>query len=126
MVASNVACTAVWLPVVGSDGTSLTVDGVSCKLTVTQNENGQQVTCNGHLLYTYAKDPVLIATGNNKGGGKWHVATPDILATAAKPAAPSGSSMPNTLPTTTTTPKAAMTPQATSTPAGAPSQIKIK
>lgn len=124
MVASNMACTAVWLPLVGSDGTSLTVDGVSCKLTVTQNENGQQVTCNGHLLYTYAKDQVLIATGNNGGGGKWHVATPDLL--AAKPAAPSDSSVPSTKPQVTSTPQMTSTPQVTSTPAGAPSQIKIK
>lgn len=119
-------CTALWPPLTKSDGTSLTVDGVSCKLTVTQNENGQQVTCNGHLLYTYAKDPVLIATGDNRGSGKWHVATPDLLTTAAKPAAPSGSSMPNTLPTTTATPQTSITPQATGTPAGAPSKINIK
>jgi predicted lipoprotein with Yx(FWY)xxD motif len=123
MVASNMACTAVWLPLVGSDGTSLTVDGVSCKLTVTQNENGQQVTCNGHLLYTYAKDPVLIATGNNNGGGKWHVATPDLL--AAKPAAQSESPAPST-PQPSNTPQPASTPQPTGTPAGAPSKINIK
>ncbi len=88
MVAPNMPCTAVWLPLLGSKGASLTVDGISCKLKVTQNVNGQQITCNSHLLYTYTKDQILIATGNNAGNGKWHVATPDML-TGQPPATPS-------------------------------------
>jgi len=50
------------------------------KLTALNDANGNQIECNGHLLYTFAADK---APGDVKGqgvGGKWFVATPDLAA----------------------------------------------
>jgi predicted lipoprotein with Yx(FWY)xxD motif len=79
MLAPNVTCTAAWPPLLQTSGSSLTVTGLSKKLAVSNNDNGQQITFNGHLLYTYAKDQMpLIAIGDGGKSGPWHIATPDI------------------------------------------------
>ncbi len=120
MVAPNMACTTVWLPLLKSNSDSLTVDGLSCTLAVTENVNGQQVTCNGHLLYSYTKDQILIATGNNKGNGTWHVATLDNLTTK-----PNMQSTTPQTPTSNPEAPATSTPKAKGDPKGAPSQINV-
>ena len=56
-------CTQKWEPLLQLPDNSLRVDGLPCKLTVTQNVNGQQVSCNDHPLYINVKDLTLIATG---------------------------------------------------------------
>jgi len=75
--ATNQACTTAWPPLLQSNGESLTVAELPVKLVVVQNANGQQITYQGHPLYTYTQDKMpLIALGDKLGGGTWHVATP--------------------------------------------------
>ena len=81
MLATSVTCTAEWPPLLQPDGNSLTVTGLSEELAVTKNDNGQQVTFKGHLLYTYTKDQMpLIAIGDRGKSGPWHIAIPSTLA----------------------------------------------
>ena len=68
---------ANWPPVV-ADGTPVVGAGVDAsKLSVAPQPDGtQQVTYNGHLLYTFISD---VAPGDAKGqdlGGVWYVVTP--------------------------------------------------
>jgi predicted lipoprotein with Yx(FWY)xxD motif len=77
ILAANETCTAAWPPLLQSDGSSLTIPELSQKLTATQNDNGLQITFNGHLLYTYSKDQMpLIAIGDGGKSGPWHIAIP--------------------------------------------------
>ena len=72
------SCAQTWPPVTAS-GTSVTAPaGVSGTLSAVQDGNGNQVTYNGHPLYTYSGDT---GPGQSHGDGvlgKWHVATPHI------------------------------------------------
>ena len=62
--------------------------GVSGKLAVLSDVNGQQVTYNGHPLYTFADDTAGQVTG--QGVQDFFVVTPGLapLTTSAAPAAP--------------------------------------
>jgi predicted lipoprotein with Yx(FWY)xxD motif len=62
--------------------------GVSGKLAVLNDVNGQQVTYNGHPLYTFADDAAGQVTG--QGVQDFFVVTPGLapLTTSAAPAAP--------------------------------------
>jgi predicted lipoprotein with Yx(FWY)xxD motif len=62
--------------------------GVSGKLAVLNDVNGQQVTYNGHPLYTFADDTAGQVTG--QGVQDFFVVTPGLapLTTSAAPAAP--------------------------------------
>ena len=62
--------------------------GVSGKLAVLSGVNGQQVTYNGHPLYTFADDTAGQVTG--QGVQNFFVVTPGLapLTTSAAPAAP--------------------------------------
>ncbi len=74
-------CTTKWAPALyEGTGTIAPAAGttVSGTLAVVKNENGNQITYNGHPLYTYSGDT---ATGQANGegvGGKWMVATTDL------------------------------------------------
>ena len=63
-----------------------TAAGVNGKLTVLNDANGHQVTCNGHPLYTFADDHPGQVTG--RGFQNFFVATPGIapLTTSSAPA----------------------------------------
>jgi len=90
ILATSVTCTAEWPPLLQPDGSSLTVTGLSKKLAVTKNDNGLQITFNGHLLYTYIKDQMpLIAIGDGGKSGPWHIAIPStpLLLPSEKPVA---------------------------------------
>jgi len=72
-------CTATWSPLLapasGSPTSAATLPGLLSSL---NGANGNQVSYNGHPLYTYGGDS---APGDAKGDGvegKWFVATPDL------------------------------------------------
>lgn len=72
-------CTATWSPLLapasGSPTSTATLPGLLSSLS---SANGNQVSYNGHPLYTYGGDS---AAGDVKGDGvegKWFVATPDL------------------------------------------------
>jgi len=72
-------CTATWSPLLapssGSPASTATLPGLLSELA---GANGNQVSYNGHPLYTYSGDS---APGDTKGDGvegKWFVATPDL------------------------------------------------
>jgi predicted lipoprotein with Yx(FWY)xxD motif len=67
-------CAVTWPPVTSSATPTSTV---TLNLNVQKNDNGSQVTYNGHPLYTYAKDTGPDQTNGEGVGGKWHVATTD-------------------------------------------------
>ena len=68
--------------------------GVSGKVAVLKDVNGQQVTYNGHPLYTFADDHAGQVTG--QGVQNFFVATPGIASiTGAGSTAPAGSAVPS-------------------------------
>jgi predicted lipoprotein with Yx(FWY)xxD motif len=79
----NVACTTgcidSWPPLLyNGTGTVSASTNLSGTLATEKTTNGNQVTYNGHYLYTYSGDS---APGDIKGqgiGGKWYVATADL------------------------------------------------
>lgn len=71
-------CADVWPPLLRDNATTtLSTGSLPGTLTVQQTANGNQVTYNGHLLYTYISDdsPGEV-TGDNVDS--WFVATPDL------------------------------------------------
>jgi len=83
----------LWPPLTSAAPTAA---GVSGKLTVLSDANGDQVAYNGHLLYTFASDHPGQVTG--QGFQNFFVATPGLTPIAgspagAVPAAPPGSSL---------------------------------
>jgi predicted lipoprotein with Yx(FWY)xxD motif len=70
-------CASTWPPYLSKDisGSSSTLPG---KLTLQTNANGQQVTYNGHPLYTYGGDTSAGQTNGEGIGNKWFVATSDL------------------------------------------------
>ncbi len=72
------SCTSLWHPLLASHGTVKAGTGITGKLTVVKDANGQQVSYNGHLLYQYSGDG---KAGQAKGEGllkEWWVATPSL------------------------------------------------
>lgn len=73
------ACTTNWPPLLftgtGAPTAAATLPG---QLAVATNANGQQVTYNGHFLYTFAGDSAAGQVNGQGKGGKWYVATPDL------------------------------------------------
>lgn len=78
-------CAGVWPPLLSTavPTAPATLPG---KLTIARTANGSQVAYNGHLLYRYAPDTKpgqVNGEGlDGPGGGKWHVATPALKASA--------------------------------------------
>ena len=72
-------CTGTW-PALMLTGSSqpASVAGLSGKLTVVADANGQQVQYNGHFLYTYSGDTAAGQTNGEGIGGKWFVATSSL------------------------------------------------
>jgi predicted lipoprotein with Yx(FWY)xxD motif len=74
----SAGCAAVWPPLLLPSGTPSATGTVPGTLALIADANGNQVTYNGHPLYTFSKDA---AVGDTKGegvGGVWHVATPAL------------------------------------------------
>jgi predicted lipoprotein with Yx(FWY)xxD motif len=80
---------ALWPPLTSAAPAAA---GVSGKLAVLKDVNGQQVTYNGHPLYTFADDTA--GQVNGQGVQNFFVATPGLspLTTSSAPAAPAPSS----------------------------------
>jgi predicted lipoprotein with Yx(FWY)xxD motif len=79
---------ALWPPLTSA---APAATGVSGKLAVLKDVNGQQVTYNGHPLYTFADDSA--GQVNGQGVQDFFVATPGLAAlTGSAPAAPAPSS----------------------------------
>jgi predicted lipoprotein with Yx(FWY)xxD motif len=73
-------CATVWPPLLLASGTPASSTSVSGTLSVLADANGNQVTYNGHPLYTYSKDSAKGDTNGEGVGGVWHVATPSLAA----------------------------------------------
>ncbi len=72
-------CAQAWPPLLFTGTGQPTPEGLSKgTLAVVQDANGNQVTFNGHMLYTFAKDTAPGQTTGQGVGGKWFVATTDL------------------------------------------------
>ena len=69
-------CASTWPPLLSTSVP--TASGLSGTLTLQKNANGQQVTYNGHPLYTYTGDSSPGQTTGEGIGNKWFVATSDL------------------------------------------------
>lgn len=73
------SCAQTWPPLLSTgSGAPTSASTLPSKLNAETTANGNQVTYNGHLLYTYAGDS---APGDTKGEGlfgKWFVCTPGL------------------------------------------------
>lgn len=76
----------LWPPLVGTNPSGA---GLAGTLRTVHTANGQQVSYNGHFLYTFVEDSPGRVTG--QGVQSFSVATPDLAALAAAPAGSTGS-----------------------------------
>ncbi|HEY8678939.1 MAG TPA: hypothetical protein VIN39_09950 [Candidatus Dormibacteraeota bacterium] len=90
-VACTGGCAGVWPPLTSASGSPTSDPTLPGTLGVMHGANGDQVTYNGHPLYTYSKDGNA-GDANGQGlFGKWFAATPDLAAAAGAGAKPSKS-----------------------------------
>jgi predicted lipoprotein with Yx(FWY)xxD motif len=82
-------CTSNWPPLLSKSVPG--ASGLSGKITLQTNANGQQVTYNGHPLYTYSGDTSPGQTSGEGLGNKWYVATNDLVANKGSSAGGYGS-----------------------------------
>lgn len=79
-IACTGGCATNWPPLIATSDTPTASPALPGKLTVLDGANGRQILYNGHPLYRYFKDA---ASGDAFGqgiGGRWFVATPDLVA----------------------------------------------
>lgn len=78
-------CASVWPPLLTAAAPTAPAS-LPGKLAIARTANGSQVAYNRHLLYRYAPDTKpgqVNGEGlDGPGGGKWHVATPALKASA--------------------------------------------
>ncbi len=80
-LACSGACAQAWPPLLSKgSGTPLADAPLPAKLSTLNDANGNQVECNGHLLYTFVKDAAPGDVTGQGVGGKWFVATPGLAA----------------------------------------------
>ena len=73
------ACTTTWRPLMfASPGTPIAPPALPGALSLMHIGSGDQVTYNGHPLYTFAKDSSPGQAGGQGYLGKWFVATPNL------------------------------------------------
>ena len=78
-------CASTWPPYLSSGaGAPTSASALAGKLAVQTTANGQQITYNGHLLYTYSGDSAPGQTNGEGIGNKWFVATNDLTASATQ------------------------------------------
>ncbi|HKS69932.1 MAG TPA: hypothetical protein VJQ45_05910 [Ktedonobacterales bacterium] len=75
--ACSSGCTSTW-PAVISSGSPVADGSLSGTLSVIADANGNQVTYNGHPLYTYSGDTAAGQANGDGIEGKWHAATPSV------------------------------------------------
>ncbi len=71
-------CASIWPPFLSKNAPSTT--GLPGTLTLQSNANGQQVTYNGHPLYTYSGDTSPGQTTGEGISNQWFVATSNLAA----------------------------------------------
>ncbi|HEY0754089.1 MAG TPA: hypothetical protein VGD98_09025 [Ktedonobacteraceae bacterium] len=72
-------CATAWPPLLASASGTPTADApLTAKLTAVTDANGNQIACNGHMLYTFASDKAPGDVNGQGVGGKWFVATPEL------------------------------------------------
>jgi predicted lipoprotein with Yx(FWY)xxD motif len=71
------ACSRTW-PALMASGSNVTGSGLPGTLATLKDANGQQVTYNGHPLYTYAGDRAQTDANGQGIEGKWFAATPNL------------------------------------------------
>ncbi len=72
------SCASIWPPLLHTSGTPTLAPGIPGTLAVIQDQNGAQVTYNGHPLYTYSGD-TKPGEANGQGLlGTWFVVTPGL------------------------------------------------
>ena len=76
-VSCSSGCTSTW-PAVLSSGTPAAEGSLSGTLSVIAAANGNQVTYNGHPLYSYSGDSAPGQANGDGIMGKWHAATPSV------------------------------------------------
>jgi predicted lipoprotein with Yx(FWY)xxD motif len=76
-VACSGSCASTWPPLLTS-GAPIADSSLPGTLDVIAGANGQQVTYNGHPLYTYKGDSAPGQANGDGINGKWHVATPGM------------------------------------------------
>ncbi len=86
------SCAGFWPPLIfassGSPGSASALPGT---LSVVTDANGQQVTYNGHMLYTYSGDKAPGQTNGEGIKGDWFVATTTLPAEGGPQATPTRS-----------------------------------
>ena len=79
-------CASTWPPYLASGaGAPTSAATLPGKLAVQTTANGQQISYNGHLLYTYAGDSAPGQTNGEGIGNQWFVATNDLAASTTQP-----------------------------------------
>ena len=77
-------CASAWPAVTASSGASVSAAGLPGTLSTLADGNGNQVTYQGHPLYTYSGDQKESdATGEGLDKGNWNVATPTLSQAAS-------------------------------------------
>ena len=71
-------CASNWPPLLASGSQVAASTQLSGALATLNDANGDQVTYNGHPLYTYKADSAPGQANGQGVGGKWFVATPDL------------------------------------------------
>lgn len=73
------SCAQTW-PALTATSSSVTGTGLSGTLATLNDANGQQVTYNGHPLYTYSGDHAQTDANGNGIANKWYAASPTLAA----------------------------------------------
>jgi len=84
------SCTSLWPPLLTTHKTLKDPPGLTKPFKVVKDANGDQVSYDGHLLYTYSGDT---APGQALGEGllgKWWVATPNLGSSSSSSSSSSG------------------------------------
>ncbi len=75
-------CSQIWPPLLASGQAIHGSSAVTGSLAVIHDGNGNQVTYNGHPLYTYTGDTTPHQANGEGLYGKWYVATPQLASNA--------------------------------------------
>ncbi len=75
------SCATLWPPLLSSHKTLSSPTGLTKAWAVVKDGNGNQVSYDGHLLYTYSGDTAPGQANGEGLFGKWTVATPSMVST---------------------------------------------
>ncbi len=75
------SCASLWPPLLTSHSSLASPAGLTKPWAVVKDGNGNQVSYDGHLLYTYSGDTAPGQAAGEGLFGKWTVATPSMVST---------------------------------------------